>query len=55
VQSRRRVNGRSGKQGKELPAVTGNRQALLGLPLAAYKQYEKQVEHGFLQAANTRA
>jgi len=31
--------------------VTGNRQALLGLPLAAYKQYEKQVELGFLKAA----
>jgi hypothetical protein len=37
--------------GKELPAVIGNRQALLNLPLDAYKQYEKQVEHGFVQAA----
>lgn len=42
---------KAGKHGKELPAVTGNRQALLGLPLTAYKQYEKKVEHGFLQAA----
>ena len=42
---------RPGKQGKELPAVTGNRQALLNLPLEAYKQYEKQVEQGFVQAA----
>ncbi|QBE67133.1 DUF262 domain-containing protein [Pseudoduganella lutea] len=42
---------RAGKTGKELPAVTGNRQALLNLPLEAYKKYEKQVEKGFLQAA----
>ena len=41
----------AGKQGKELPAVTGNRQALLNLPLEAYKQYETQVEQGFVQAA----
>lgn len=31
--------------------MIGNRQALLNLPLAAYKKYEKQVEHGFVQAA----
>lgn len=41
----------SGKQGKELPAVSGNRQALLNLPLEAYKKYEKQVELGFVRAA----
>lgn len=41
----------AGKQGKELPAVTGNRQALLNLPLEAYKKYETQVEKGFGQAA----
>jgi len=41
----------AGKQGKELPAVTGNRQALLNLPLDAYKKYEAQVEHGFVKAA----
>lgn len=40
-----------GKQGKELPAVTANRQALLSLPLVAYKKYEAQVEQGFVQAA----
>jgi len=40
-----------GKQGKELPAVTGNRQALLNLPLNAYKKFEAQVEKGFVQAA----
>ena len=51
TRERRREAEKAGKQGKELPAVTGNRQALLGLPLAAYKQYEKQVEHGFLRAA----
>jgi len=41
----------TGKKGKELPAVTGNRQALLNLPLAAYRRYEAQVEQGFVQAA----
>jgi hypothetical protein len=51
TRDRRREAEGAGKQGKELPAVTGNRQALLNLPLAAYKQYEKQVEHGFAQAA----
>lgn len=51
TRERRREAERAGKQGKELPAVTGNRQALLSLPLAAYKRYEKQMEHGFLQAA----
>ncbi len=34
-----------------MPAITGNRQALLNLPLDAYKRYEKQVERGFVQAA----
>ncbi len=51
TRDRRREAERAGKVGKELPAVTGNRQALLGLPLSAYKKYEKQVERGFLQAA----
>lgn len=41
----------AGKQGKELPAVTGNRQALLDLPLEGYKKYEAQVERGFVRAA----
>jgi hypothetical protein len=41
----------AGKQGKELPQVTGNRQALLNLPLDAYKHYETQVEKGFVNAA----
>lgn len=51
TRDRRREAERAGRQGKELPAVTGNRQALLNLPLSAYKQYERTVEHGFVQAA----
>jgi len=51
TRERRRAAEHAGKTGKELPAVIGNRQALLNLPLTAYKQYEKKVEHGFVQAA----
>jgi hypothetical protein len=51
TRDRRREAEAAGKQGKELPAVTGNRQALLNLPLEAYKKYEKQVEQGFIKAA----
>ncbi|WP_193178046.1 DUF262 domain-containing protein [Oricola nitratireducens] len=51
TRDRRRQAEAEGKQGKELPSVTGNRQALLNLPLDAYKEYEKQVEWGFVQAA----
>ena len=51
TRDRRRAAETEGKQGKELPAVSGNRQALLNLPLEAYKQYETQVERGFVQAA----
>ncbi len=51
TRERRRAAESAGKQGKELPAVSGNRQALLNLPLEAYKQFEKQVEKGFVQAA----
>jgi hypothetical protein len=51
TRERRREAERAGKSGKDLPAVTGNRNALLNLPLAAYKQYERQVEQGFIQAA----
>lgn len=51
TRERRREAERAGKTGKELPAVIGNRQALLSLPLSAYKRYETQVEHGFVQAA----
>jgi hypothetical protein len=51
TRDRRRAAENAGKQGKELPAVTGNRQALLNLPLEEYKRYEAQVERGFVQAA----
>lgn len=51
TRDRRRAAEVEGKQGKDLPAVTGNRQALLNLPLDAYKRYEQQVESGFLRAA----
>jgi hypothetical protein len=51
TRDRRRVAEKAGKSGKELPAVTCNRQALLNLPLDAYKKYETQVEQGFVQAA----
>ena len=51
TRDRRRMAETAGKQGKDLPAVSGNRQALLNLPLDAYKQYQVQVEKGFVQAA----
>jgi hypothetical protein len=51
TRQRRREARQAGKQGKELPPVTGNRQALLNLPLDAYKKYEKVVEQGFIEAA----
>lgn len=51
TRERRREAERGGKTGKELPAVIGNRQALLNLPLSAYKKFEKLVEHGFVKAA----
>lgn len=51
TRERRQAAENAGKKGKELPAVTGNRQALLNLPLDAYKKYEKQVELGFVLAA----
>ena len=51
TRDRRRAAEQEGKKGKELPAVSGNRQALLNLPLSGYLQYEAQVERGFMQAA----
>jgi len=51
TRDRRRAAEQAGKEGKDLPAVTCNRQALLNLPLDAYKRYEMQVERGFEQAA----
>jgi len=51
TRERRRQAEADGKQGKELPQVTGNRQALLSLPLEAYLKYQAQAERGFLTAA----
>jgi hypothetical protein len=51
TRDRRRAAVAEGRQGRELPAVTGNRAALLNLPLPAYLQYERPVEEGFVQAA----
>jgi hypothetical protein len=51
TRERRRDEEKAGKLGKDLPAVIGNRQSLLNLPLGAYKKYEKQVEKGFEKAA----
>lgn len=51
TREKRRQAEADGKQGKELPQVTGNRQALLSLPLDAYKKYQSQAERGFLTAA----
>lgn len=51
TRDRRRAAENAGKQGKELPAVTGNRHALLNLPLDGYRDYERQVEDGFVRAA----
>ena len=48
---RRRQAEAEGKQGKDLPSVAPNRQAILDLPLDAYKKYETQVEGGFIRAA----
>ncbi|MEQ8297409.1 MAG: DUF262 domain-containing protein [Nitratireductor sp.] len=51
TRERRRQAEAEGKQGKELPQVTGNRHALLNLPLEAYQKYQAQAERGFLTAA----
>lgn len=47
---RRRQAEAEGKQGKDLPPVAPNRQALLNLLLEAYRRYAKQVEEGFVRA-----
>jgi hypothetical protein len=41
----------AGKSGKELPQVTGKREALLDLPLGAYLKYQDIAREGFLRAA----
>ena len=40
-----------GKTDKELPQITGKRQALLNLPLESYVAYKETAERGFMQAA----
>lgn len=40
-----------GYRGPELPQITCNKQAMLGLPLTAYKQFTKGIEQGFIDAA----
>lgn len=47
----RRAAEAAGKEGKDLPQVTGKREALLNLPLSAYKKYEGIAEQGFMKAA----
>ncbi len=42
---------KEGMQSNKLPPVTGNRQALLDLPLEAYRHYQDKVEGGFVRAA----
>jgi hypothetical protein len=44
TRDRRRQAEMEGRQGKELPPVSSNRQSLLNLPLHAYKTYEAQVD-----------
>ena len=51
TRERRREAQQDGKTGNELPQVTGNRNALLNLPLESYKKYENQAERGFIRAA----
>jgi hypothetical protein len=40
-----------GATGKDVPAITCTREALLGLPLAAYQRYADAIEAGFLEVA----
>ena len=42
---------KQGKSGKELPQVTAKREALLDVPLGAYKQYREIAVEGFKNAA----
>lgn len=41
----------AGLKGKELPRIVCNRDAILALPLPAYKQYADIVEKGFIEAS----
>jgi hypothetical protein len=48
---RREAAAAAGKEGKELPQVSCTRQAILNLPLTAYRTWADAVEQSFLQAA----
>ena len=48
----RRAKERAGVEDRLLPQVTCNREALLALPLEAYKEYADGVESGFGEAAS---
>jgi hypothetical protein len=50
TREKRLAKAADGLSGKELPRVSCNRDALLSLPLAAYKQYADSVEKGFIEA-----
>ena len=51
TRNRRRGAEREGRIGRELPAVSCTRAAILDLPLSDYRRYADQVEHGFVLAA----
>ena len=51
TRERRNLAAGQGAEGKALPAISCTRQALLNLPLEAYKKFESQAEVGFVQAA----
>jgi hypothetical protein len=48
---RREEARRAGKTGNELPQISCNRNALLALPLASYKDFADDVQEGFVRAA----
>jgi len=51
TRDRRSAAAGEGKVGKELPAISANRAALLSVPLDVYKRYEGLAEIGFTRAA----
>lgn len=51
TRDKRRRAEAQGREGRDLPQITGNRPALLNLPLEAYREYEAKAERGFLTAA----
>ena len=51
TRDRRREAQRAGRTGKDLPAVSCARDAILDLPLSDYRKYADQIERGFELAA----